>query len=104
MTTTLKYLGLLTTFGVLTACATVTDETRATITVDGQQYETVTRQFDQNGRTVMTGSVIYAGRSFGCNTTQQGACEELVRRLRDGDMTRTVETANASSFVIPGMN
>lgn len=104
MTTNMKFLGLLLAVGALTACATVTDETRATITVDGQEYTTVTRQFDQNGRTLMTGSVIYAGRSFGCDTTQPGSCEAMVRRLRDGDVIRTVEGANASSFVIPGMN
>ena len=90
---------------MLSACATVTNETRGTIVVDGISYTTVTREFDQNGRTVTTGDVLYANRSYGCNTQQAGSCEAVVRQLRNSSQVgRTVIGMDSNSFIIPGVN
>ena len=89
----------------LGACATVTDRTLGTITVDGIQYTTVTRTFEQNGRTQRTGDVIYSGMTYGCDTSTPGACEAVVRQLRLTDTSRSTDNVvNSSSFIIPGMN
>ena len=96
---------LLPAIALLAACATVTNETRGTVTVSGISYTTVTRQFEQNGETVTTGSVIYSNRSYGCNTLSPGDCEATIERLRGSDdVGRIVVGMDSSSFIIPGVN
>lgn len=96
---------LLITLGVLSACGTVTGETSGSVTVDGITYPTLTREFEQDGQTVTTGSVLYANRSYGCNTLKPGDCEAVVDRLRGSDdVGRTVIGMDSSSFIIPGVN
>ena len=90
---------------LLGACAQATNETRGTVLVDGVSYTTVTRQYEQNGQTVTTGGVIYSNRTYGCNTSLQGDCEETVQRLRNSsDSGRLVAGMDSSSFIIPGVN
>lgn len=96
----------MTTFALVAACATVSDQTIGMITVDGVNYTTITRTFDQNGQITRTGAVRFAGVSYGCDTTRPGSCEAVIRRLRDVDINRQSggNSMNSSSFIIPGVN
>lgn len=76
-----------------------------TITVDGANYTTITRTFNEGGQTIRTGVVKYAGLSYGCDTTRPGSCENVIRKLREVDVNRTTgNSMNSSSFIIPGVN
>ena len=89
----------------LGACSTVSERTLGTVTVDGIQYTTVTRTFEQNGQTRRTGDVIYSGVTYGCDTSTPGACEKVVRQLRLANTARSNDNVvDSSSFIIPGMN
>ncbi|QJF52200.1 hypothetical protein [Roseobacter ponti] len=88
----------------LSACASVTNEQRGTITVEGVEYTTLTRTYQQDNRTWTTGDVIVFGRTYGCDTRTPGACERAVTRLRNSDSGRyRDDPGNAASFLIPGV-
>lgn len=91
--------------GGLAACGSVQNETRGEIVVRGKTYTTVTRQYDQNGETVTTGSVIFQNRRFGCNTLLPGDCENQVLRLElEDDVSRLVIGSIPSEYVITDPN
>lgn len=96
---------LLVPIAVLAACAPVTEEKRGTIVVYDETYTTVTRQFDQGGTTVTTGSVIYQNRMYGCNTLLTGDCERRVELLTLDDTLGTITSGTVpSTFVITDPN
>ncbi|MGC3939217.1 hypothetical protein ACOTTU_15545 [Roseobacter sp. EG26] len=66
------------------------------ISVYGQDYKTITREFQQRGRTVLTGEVRVYNKAWGCDTTRPGDCEEVAKRVLNSSAARTVEGAAAT--------
>lgn len=63
--------------------------TSGTVTVHGRDYETITREFQQRGSTVLTGEVRVYNRSWGCNPLEAGDCEAVVQRVLNADSIST---------------
>lgn len=71
------------TFLSLAACATVSNETRGSITVDGRTYETRTRDLSGSQGTYSQTSVIVNNVPYTCLPASPGDCQAVVRRNRD---------------------
>lgn len=67
-----------------------------TVTVHGRDYETIIREFQQRGGTVLTGEVRVYNRSWGCNPLAPGDCEDVVQRVLNADSISTNGGVNAS--------
>lgn len=65
---------------VLTACATVVDERRSSIVVDGRSYELRTRLIDGPNGTFEHTSVFVYQTPVMCQPDSPGDCEGKVRR------------------------
>ncbi|MBW4710406.1 hypothetical protein KX928_21660 [Roseobacter sp. YSTF-M11] len=83
---------------VLSASAGFAATKSGSITVYGQEYKTITREFQHRGETVLTGEVRVYNRSWGCDTTRPGDCEEVAKRVLNSSGARTVEGAAASAI------
>lgn len=89
----------------LVACGTIENETRGQIVVFGKSYTTVTREFNQNGQTVLSGAVIFNSHRYGCNTLLPGDCERRVVQLYDADpIGRNAFGTIPSTYVITDPN
>lgn len=82
----------------LTATTTFAASQSGTVNVNGRDYETITREFNQNGRTVTTGEVRVRHISWGCDTFQPGHCAEVVQRVLNADQVRLVEGVPANAI------
>lgn len=80
----------------LTATSSFAASQSGTVVVNGQSYQTITREFDQQGRTVVTGEVRVRNIGWGCNTLEPGDCEDVVQRVLDSSNARLVEGAPAN--------
>lgn len=89
----------------LAACGSVEREIRGEVVVYGKAYTTVTREFEQNGQTVLSGAVIYNNKRYGCNTLLPGDCERRVVQLFDADpIGRNAFGTIPSTYVITDPN
>lgn len=66
----------------LSACATVVDETRTSIMVDGRAYELRTRTLEGTDGTFQQSSVVVRNRLYTCLPASPGDCEATVRLAR----------------------
>lgn len=82
----------------LTATTAFAAPQSGSVTVNGRDYETITRAFNQNGRTVLTGEVRVRRISWGCDTFRPGHCAEIVQRVLDADQARLVEGVPANAI------
>lgn len=63
---------------VLTACGTVENESKSSITVDGNAYELRTEQIEGPNGTYDNTSVIVNGRMYLCKPDSPNDCEDAV--------------------------
>ncbi|MEM1075742.1 MAG: hypothetical protein AAF665_06380 [Pseudomonadota bacterium] len=68
---------------LLTGCTTVLNETRGSIVVDGEVYETRTRLLENSGGTFESTSVFVRNTPFSCLPDSPNDCASKVRRNRD---------------------
>lgn len=80
----------------LSASAAFASAQSGTVTVQGRDYETITREFNQRGGTVLTGEVRVYNRSWGCNPLAPGDCEDVVQRVLNADSISTNGGVSAS--------
>lgn len=64
---------------LLGACATITEESRSSIVVDGEVYELRTRTIDTGGRTYVKTDAMVGGFAVTCIPSSPGDCEAAVR-------------------------
>ncbi|MEP2030172.1 MAG: hypothetical protein ABJI96_15845 [Paracoccaceae bacterium] len=69
---------------VLSACGTVTNETRGTIVLDGRTYELRTRTMQGSDGSYDTSSVKAKGKWRQCLPQSPGSCEAAIRRDNSG--------------------
>ena len=69
---------------VLSACGTVTNETRGTINLDGRTYELRTRTMQGSDGSYNTSSVRAKGTWRQCLPASPGSCEAAIRRGNKG--------------------
>ncbi|MEM9636823.1 MAG: hypothetical protein AAGA94_04195 [Pseudomonadota bacterium] len=80
----------------LKATGTFATPTSGTVTLHGRDYETIIREFQRRGDTVLTGEVRVYNRSWGCNPLQPGDCEDVVQRVLNADSIRANGGVSAS--------
>lgn len=72
----------------LSACASVSNETVRTITLDGRSYDLRTRTIEGTNGTFETSSVKVHGSYFQCKPDSPGDCEAAVRTGRNSGSDR----------------
>ena len=71
---------------LLGACATLVEEVRGTVIVDGKAYETRTRTYARpDGSGFESTRVIFGGHSYYCDLGGNYSCADMVRDLIDGN-------------------
>ncbi len=70
---------------VLSACGTVTNETKGTIVLDGRTYELRTRTIQGSNGSYDTSSVRAHGTWRICLPASPGSCEAAIRRGSNGN-------------------
>ncbi|WP_299777974.1 hypothetical protein [uncultured Roseobacter sp.] len=71
---------------LLGACATLVEEVRGQVVVDGVAYETRTRTYARaDGSGFTSTKVIFHGQTYYCSTTGDHTCADTVRDLINGN-------------------
>ncbi len=96
MTTTWRSALIIATVATLNTTPAFAAATSGKVTVHGRDYETITREFQQRGGTVLTGEVRVRNRTWGCNPLAAGDCEDVVQRVLNADSLGTEGGVGAS--------